>query len=161
MQTLVNIVKTLISRTKTVKIDASRPDLIMTTATEIANVLVTELGIPFRHAHQIVASAAREFSESGSDQADLWLQLVLQKAQTIHPDRSKRLKAALLRVSTPVAAVMHKRSIGSPAPNETLRLLRNRADKVSRLRSRQRTRKKQLALAKAQLYRHILRLSRS
>ena len=160
MQTLVNIVKALISRTKTVGIDATRPDLIMTTATEIANVLVTELGIPFRYAHQIVASAAREFSESGSDQADLWLQLVLQKAQTIPPDRSKKLKAALLRVSTPAAVVLHKRSIGSPAPSETLRLLRNRVDKVGRLRSRQRVRKNQLALAKTQLHRQILRLSK-
>jgi len=131
----------------------------MTTATEVANVLVSDLKIPFRLAHQIVASAAREFSRSGSDQADLWLQLVLKKAQTIPSDQPEKLKAALLRVSTPAAAVMHKRSIGSPSPSETLRLLKKRAHKISRLRSRQRARRNQLVLAKANLRRQILRLS--
>lgn len=160
MQALVDIVKTMISRTRTGEIETTRPDLIMTTATEIANVLVTELGISFRNAHQIVASAARKFSQSGSDQADLWLRLVLQKAQTIPPDRSEKLKAALLRVGTPAAVVIHKRSVGSPAPSETLRLLRNRVNKVGRLISRQRVRKNRLAFAKAQLHRQVLRLSR-
>jgi argininosuccinate lyase len=160
MQALVDIVKTMISRKRTGEIETTRPDLIMTTATEIANVLVTELGISFRNAHQIVASAARKFSQSGSDQADLWLRLVLQKAQTIPPDRSVKLKAALLRVGTPAAVVIHKRSDGTPAPSETLRLLRNRANKVGRLISRQRVRKNRLAFAKAQLHRQVLRLSR-
>jgi argininosuccinate lyase len=158
--TLLSIVKILISRTKVMEIETNRPDLIMTTATEIANVLVTHLGIPFRVAHKAVASAAREFSQSNSNESDLWLELILQKAQATAPDRIGNLKTALIRVGTPEAVVLHKRSTGSPAPHETLRLLRKRTKEVSRLLKRHHERKKRLTQAKSQLHRQILRLTR-
>ncbi len=160
MQGILRMIQSLISQTKVEEIEASRPSIIMTNATELANTFVTSLGIPFRLAHQIVASAAREFLESGSNDANLWLQLVLQKARATTAHRSRRLEAALARVGTPAAVVRHKRSIGSPAPWETLRLLRRRANSIGRLVRRQRDRKNRLAFADSQLRRQVLRLCR-
>ncbi|WP_455284620.1 argininosuccinate lyase, partial [[Eubacterium] cellulosolvens] len=126
IQDVTAMLRTLISRTKVRDVDLSRADLTMTTATELANMLVTELGVPFRLAHQVVASAASEFSRGRSKKADSWPELILQKALTVIPNRSGNLKAGLARAETVVDIVTHKRSLGSPAPRETLRLLRIR-----------------------------------
>jgi len=160
MQETIAILRILISKVRASDIRVDRADLIMTTATEIANMLATEFGLSFRVAHQLVASAAGEFSQSGSNQADLWFELVCQKAGRVVRDRSDKLRAGLSRAQTLRAVVMHKRSIGSPAPRETLRLLRKRAITLERTGNRLHARRKRLALSKARLQREILRLIR-
>ena len=160
MKDIATILRILIYRTKVTDVDVNRTDLVMTTATEAANMLVTELGIPFRLAHQVVASAASEFSRGGSRQADSWPKLVLQKARAMIGNQSKKLKAGLPRALTVANVVTHKRSLGSPAPRETLRLLRARSITLERIVSRQRARRSRVASAKAQLRREVLRLSK-
>ena len=157
---IATILRILIHRTKVTDVDVNRTDLVMTTATEAANMLVTELGIPFRLAHQVVASAASEFSRGGSKQANSWPELVLQKARAMIGNQSKKLKAGLPRPLTVANVVTHKRSLGSPAPRETLRLLRARSITLERIVSRQRARRSRVASAKAQLRREVLRLSK-
>ena len=78
----------LLSQISVLEIRADRAELIMTTATELANILVTEFGLSFRLAHRLVGSAADEFSQSGSNQADHWFELVREKAQTAVADRA-------------------------------------------------------------------------
>ena len=160
MEEIVPIIRSLISRTKVEELEASRHDMIMTNATEFANTLVTNLGIPFRLAHQIVASAALEFSKTGSNDGSQWLRIVIEKAQKTTGHRSKRLEAALVQVSSSQAVVRHKRSVGSPSPRETLRLLRKRARSVAHLMRLQRNRKKRLVLAESRLRREVLQLCR-
>ena len=160
MQDVTAILRTLISRTKVKGVDVGRADVTMTTATELANMLVTEFGVPFRLAHQVVASAASEFSRGRSKQPDSWLELVLQRARTMIPNRSGKLKAGLPRAETVVDIVTHKKSLGSPAPRETLRLLRMRAVTLRQIINRQRARHNRNASAKARLQREVLRLSR-
>jgi argininosuccinate lyase len=155
IQEIIAITRILTSQIRVSDIRADRADLIMTTATEVANILVTEFGLSFRVAHQLVASAAAEFSQSGSNQADLWIELVCQRAARIVRNRSDELKAKLSRVQTLRAVVTHKRSIGSPAPRETLRLLRRRAIALGKINSRQHLRRKRLTLSKARLKREI------
>jgi len=159
VQEVTTILRTLVSRTNVRDVDVNRADLAMTTATELANMLVTELGVPFRLAHQVVASAAGEFSR-GSSQANSWPELVLQKARTMIGNRSEKVKAGLLRVGTVANVVTHKRSLGSPAPRETLRLVRLRAVALGQIVSRQRARRNRVTFAKARLRREVLRLSR-
>jgi argininosuccinate lyase len=160
MQEVTTILRNLVSRTKVRDVDVNRADLAMTTATELANMLVTELGVPFRLAHQVVASAASEFSRSESKQANSWPELVLQKARTMIGNRSEKLKPGLLRAGTVANVVTHKRSLGCPAPRETLRLLRLRAVALGQIVSRQRARRNRVTFAKARLRREVLRLSR-
>jgi len=159
MQEVTTILRTLVSRTKVRDVDVNRADLVMTTATELTNMLATELGVPFRLAHQVVASAASEFSR-GSNQANSWPELVLQKARTMIGNRSEKLKAGLLRAGTVANVTMHKRSLGSPAPRETLRLLKTRAVTLRQIVNRQHARRSRVASAKARLRREVLRLSR-
>jgi argininosuccinate lyase len=158
IQETIAITRILTSQIQVSDIRADRADLIMTTATEVANILVTEFGLPFRVAHQLVASAASEFSQSGSNKADLWIELVCQRAARVVGDRSDKLKAKLSRVQSLRAVVMHKRSIGSPAPKETLRLLRKRAITLGKIVRRQQLRRERLTLSKARLEREITRL---
>jgi argininosuccinate lyase len=158
IQETITIIRILASEIRVSDIKADRADLIMTTATEVANILVTDFGLSFRLAHQLVASAAAEFSQSRSNQPELWFELVCQKVRGAVGDRSDQLKARLSRAQTLGAVVMHKRSIGSPEPKETLRLLRKRATTLGRIASRQHARRKRLTLSKARLQREILRL---
>ena len=160
MQEVASIIRILVSQIKVSDIEVNRADLVMTTSTEIANILVTEFGLPFRLAHQLVASAASEFSQSGSNEADVWLELVCQKAGTVVRDRPDKLKATLSRAQTLRAVVMRKRSIGSPKPRETLRLLRKRAISLGKTVSRQHVRCERLAQSKTRLQREVLRLIR-
>jgi argininosuccinate lyase len=158
IQETIAITRILASQIRVSDIRADRADLIMTTATEVANILVTEFGLSFRLAHQLVASAASEFSQSGSNRADLWFELVCQRAARVVGDRSDELKAKLSRVQTLRDVVMHKRSVGSPAPKETLRLLRKRAVALRKITSRQHLRRKRLTLSRARLQREITQL---
>ena len=160
MQEVTSIVRILVSQIKVLDIEMNRADLVMTTSTEIANILVTKFGLSFRFAHQLVASAASEFSQSGSNEADVWLELVCQKAGTAVRDRPDKLKATLSRAQTLRAVVMRKRSVGSPTPRETLRLLRKRAISLGKTASRQHVRRKRLAQSKTRLQREVLRLIR-
>ena len=159
MQEVATILRTLVSRIKVREIGNHRADLAMITATEIANLLVTDVGVPFRVAHQIVASAAREFSESGSEDADSWLDLVFHKAQIAAGDRSKNLRVKLAQVGNPSLVVVRKRSLGSTAPRETLRLLKMRTASLRRTINRQHSRRSRLVLANSRLRRRILQLS--
>jgi argininosuccinate lyase len=159
MQEVIAIVRLLLSRISVLEIRADRADLIMTTATELANILVTEFGLSFRLAHGLVGSAADEFSHSGSNQADHWFELVREKAQTAVADRPDKLQAKLSRARTLEDVVMHKISIGSPSPKETLRLLRKRAVTLGKVVNRQQARRKRLARSKARLKSEALRLT--
>ena len=160
MQEAIAITRILIFQIRVSDIRADRADLIMTTATEIANTLATEFGLSFRAAHQLVASAAIEFSQSGSNQADLWFELICQKAGRVVRDRSDKPMVSLSRVQTLRAVVMRKRSIGSARPRETLRLLRRRITALERTGDRLHARRKRLALSKTRLQREARRLVR-
>ena len=160
IQDVIAIIRILLSQISVSEIRVDRADLVMTTATELANVLVTEFGLSFRLAHQLVASAADEFSRSGENQADFWFELVCEKALTVVRDRPDKLKARLSRARTLGDVVMHKRSIGSPTPKETLRLLRKRAITLRKIVSRQHVRRGRLIRSRARLQREALRLSR-
>lgn len=160
MQDVAGTVRILISRTSVRDVDVNRTDFVMTTATEAANILVTELGIPFRLAHQIVGSAASEFSRDRAKRADSWLDILIQKAREMTGNQSKELKARLARALSVGDIVARKKSLGSPAPRETLRLLRARSVILKRVISRQRMRRNLAASAKTQLRREVLRLGR-
>jgi argininosuccinate lyase len=160
IQDVTSTLRILVSKIRVSNIEMNRADLVTTTSTEIANVMVTEFGLPFRLAHQLVASAASEFSQSGSHEADAWLELVCRKAEPVVRDRSGKLKADLSWARTLGTVVMRKRSIGSPAPRETLRLLKERIASLGKTANRQRVRRKRLVQSKVRLQREMLRLTR-
>jgi argininosuccinate lyase len=158
MQEVIGMVRILLSRTSVSEIRLDRPDVVMTTATELANILVTEFGLSFRLAHRVVGSAADEFSQSGSIRVDDWFELVGEKVRSIVRDQPDKIAAKLSQARTLMDVVIHKRSTGSPNPNETLRLLRRRVTALGKIVDRQQARHKRLTRSKARLKSEILRV---
>jgi argininosuccinate lyase len=158
MQEVIAMVRILLSRASVSEIRLDRPDVVMTTATELANILVTEFGLSFRLAHRLVGSAADEFSQSGSYRLDDWFELVGEKVRSIVRDQPDKIGAKLSQARTLMDVVMHKRSEGSPNPNETLRLLKRRVTVLGKIVNRQKARHERLARSKARLKSEVLRV---
>ncbi len=91
------------------------------TATELADWLVRELGMPFREAHHVTGGVVR----SADELACRLDELSLAQLQAIEP----RIKAAALDVLSPTQAVESRASYGGTAPaqvREQVRLARER-----------------------------------
>ena len=80
------------------------------TATDLADWLVRETGLPFREAHHITGAAVKRAEELGLDLADLSL-AELQKLDA-------KITDAVYQVLTPAASVASRTSYGGAAPSE-------------------------------------------
>ena len=78
------------------------------TATDLADWLVREKGVPFREAHHIVGATVKAAEAQGC----LLSELPLEAAQAIDP----RIDAAVLRALTPEASAASRTSLGGTAP---------------------------------------------
>jgi argininosuccinate lyase len=78
------------------------------TATDLADWLVRELGLPFREAHHVVGAAVKRADELGCDLAGL----PLAELQAIEP----RATAEALAGLTAAASVARRMSYGGTAP---------------------------------------------
>jgi argininosuccinate lyase len=78
------------------------------TATDLADWLVRELGLPFREAHHLTGAAVREAETRGVDLADLPLEAL----QALHPGITR----GVYEVLTPQASVASRTSYGGTAP---------------------------------------------
>jgi len=80
------------------------------TATDLADWLVRELGLPFRDAHHITGAAVKRAEELGSDLPGL----PLAELQRLEP----RITAGVYEVLTAQASVASRRSYGGTAPDQ-------------------------------------------
>jgi argininosuccinate lyase len=80
------------------------------TATDLADWLVRELGMPFRDAHHVTGSAVKRAEALGSDLASL----PLSELQALEP----RISEGVYAVLTPEASVASRRSYGGTAPDQ-------------------------------------------
>jgi len=80
------------------------------TATDLADWLVRELGIPFRDAHHVTGSAVKRCEQLGCDLAAL----PLAELQTLDP----RINEGVYSVLTPAASVASRTSYGGTAPSQ-------------------------------------------
>jgi len=80
------------------------------TATDLADWLVQEAGVPFREAHAITGRTVKRADEKGCDLKDL----TLADLQVIEP----RISADALAVLDPAAAIARRTSEGGTAPSE-------------------------------------------
>jgi argininosuccinate lyase len=80
------------------------------TATDLADWLVRELGMPFRDAHHVTGSAVKRAEALGCDLASL----PLSELQALEPRISEDVYAVL----TPEASVASRRSYGGTAPDQ-------------------------------------------
>jgi len=80
------------------------------TATDLADWLVRELGLPFREAHHLTGAAVRRAEALGSELAGL----PLTELQALEP----RITAGVYEVLSPEASVRSRRSYGGTAPEQ-------------------------------------------
>ena len=80
------------------------------TATDLADWLVRELGLPFREAHHLTGAAVKRAEALGGGLADL----PLNELQALEP----RITAGVYDVLTPEASVRSRRSYGGTAPEQ-------------------------------------------
>jgi argininosuccinate lyase len=96
------------------------------TATELANYLVSDRGLPFRESHHIVGDLVAKLIEAGTTFADL------ETTRRLLADAGHDIAADTLRsLLDPAHAVSNYRSLGSTAPAEVTRMigaLRSRLD---------------------------------
>ena len=80
------------------------------TATDLADWLVRELGLPFRDAHHITGAAVKRAEQLGCDLPGL----PLNELQALDP----RITAGVYQVLTPEASVASRKSYGGTAPDQ-------------------------------------------
>lgn len=93
-----------------------------TTATELADTIVRETGIPFRTAHQIVGMLAKEGEKPTMEKIDSAAKIVLGKSLSGLGLTENMIKEAL----DPVSNIKRRKLTGGPAPEEMRRYLSKR-----------------------------------
>jgi argininosuccinate lyase len=123
LRLLIQLIPRLKVNTRTVE----RVSLQFTAATEIANVLVRQQKIPFRTAHRVVGAAVRLALQRGRTMASLtqneWERIV---GQRLDSNTIIRIR----RATDPHQLVDTYRTVGSPHPEETRRMIRSRAMEI-------------------------------
>jgi len=93
-----------------------------TTATELADTIVRETGIPFRTAHQIVGMLAKEGGKITLEKIDSTAKIVLEESLSGIGLTENMITEAL----DPVSNIKRRKVAGGPAPEEVLRYLAKR-----------------------------------
>ncbi len=93
-----------------------------TTATELADTIVRETGIPFRTAHQIVGMLAKEGGKLTLEKIDSAAKIVLEESLS----RIGLTENMVTEALDPVSNIKRRKVAGGPAPEEVLRYLAKR-----------------------------------
>jgi len=100
------------------------------TATELADVMVREAGIPFRAAHQIVGSLVRRAIEEGLKLSEVPLETINEIAVEIRGAKLDLTEESVRAATDPRINVERRASVGGPAPVEVRRMAEDRFRKV-------------------------------
>jgi len=119
----VNVMEGMV-RTMRVHVDVLAGQSIegFTTATELADTIVRETGIPFRTAHQIVGMLAKEGRKITLEKIDSTAKIVLEESLSGIGLTENMITEAL----DPVSNIKRRKVAGGPAPEEVLRYLAKR-----------------------------------
>ncbi len=126
-----SVLEELIPRLRLTTNSTGRAGFLLTSATEVANILVRDFGFSFRDAHRSVGKAVRDamqkeqaLSRLGIDEWSNALHVTLDAGDL-----------AKIRKATDLAEVVKTyRTLGSPAPGETKRMIGQRTRKLAVLK---------------------------
>ena len=93
------------------------------TATELSDELVKREGIPFRKAHQIVGSIVKECYQKGFSSTDITIDMLNKKFLEYTSKQINWNKEDLTNVLDSKKSIYRKKSIGSPLPKESQRII--------------------------------------
>jgi argininosuccinate lyase len=121
-----------------------------TLAVDLAETLVVESGLPFREAHMLVGNLISEMVANGIKMSQLKPEAVEKLAEKLL-DKQITIDTDLIRRITDTEySLQNRKSIGSPNPTETERILKTRATKLDTLREVWTSKKKALEKARKQ-----------
>jgi argininosuccinate lyase len=125
----------------TLKVNADRMEKALgesyITATELADVMVREAGIPFRASHQVVGSLVRNAIEEGIRLSEVSTEMVDRVCSEITGKKAGLTEEMIREATDPRTNVMRRSSVGGPAPSEVKRMITGRRGWVSEARDRQ------------------------
>ncbi len=96
-------------------------------ALDLAERLVVEVGLPFREAHKLVGNLVREMITSGIKMSGLKPEIIEKVAEEVLKRRITVNEEFLRKVITAKHSLLNRKSLGSPNPTETERMLESRA----------------------------------
>ncbi len=102
------------------------------TATELADVLVRDKGLSFRHSHKITSSIVKYLVKHGQKAQDITPQLIADISKEILGTAIDLEVAEIEKALDPVNFVSIRTITGGPAPIETVRMLESRINSLER-----------------------------
>ena len=118
------------------------------TATELADVMVREAGIPFRASHQVVGSLVREAIEEGMKLSEVSTDMVDRVCHEVTGRKAGLTEDVIRGATDPRINVERRSSLGGPAPVEVSRMINLRRNSLSEARDKQRERLRRIDEAK-------------
>ena len=102
------------------------------TATDLADILVRELNIPFRIAHQIVGRLVRRLIAEGKALEHLTPEMLVKIVNETIGKKVSISQKILAAITDPLKSVSARNVIGGPAPAEVSRMVKKRAAQTLR-----------------------------
>jgi argininosuccinate lyase len=127
------------------------------TATELADLLVKEKGMPFREAHQLVGAAVRKAVKENKKPSEIDSKFL----GKIKGWPKGITDARINEVLSPMAAVKSKNSPGAPAPTQTKKSITAKTTALKRKENELKNRIKEVKNSKSNLLRKAKRLGGS
>lgn len=128
------------------------------TATELADVMVREAGLPFRTAHQITGRVVRKAIERGVKASGITLALIQESSREILGRQLTLTEQNIAEAINPRLNVERRKSTGGPSPVEVSRMIEERTTRNESTRIRQTKRQQKYSDARARTEKEIERL---
>jgi argininosuccinate lyase len=125
------------------------------TATELADVIVRETGLPFRAAHQITGRVVRKAIERGIEASDITLALIQESSREILGKELTLTEQSIAEAINPRLNVERRKSTGGPSPAEVSRMIQERTTQNEATRIRQTKRQQKYSEAKTKTEQEI------
>jgi len=125
------------------------------TATELADLLVREEGIPFRTAHQIVGAVVSKAVNEGGDYNSINSKLLISVASEFTDLQFSLSDEQIKDALTPLKAVESRKTLGGPSPKLVKEAIQKRFESLSKAETNVNDRVQRLSESKKQLLRNV------
>ena len=121
------------------------------TATDIADLLTRKMNLPFRLSHEIVGIMVKNVLKDGRKPSQIDLKDLEKATPKTLIDKITISNQELKQILNPLNSVQSKRSLGSPNPKETQRMIRNAEAKLKTILRATFKRKKKIEISEKDL----------
>jgi len=124
-------------------------------ATELADVMVREAGIPFRAAHQVTGSLVRKAIANGMKLSEVTLGMIQETSREVIGKELDMTENDVREATNPRINVERRKTTGGPAPTEVSRMIEDRLSELELARRRRLKRLEKYEAAKQLIEKEI------